>query len=243
MPTTDIPHSNYTTGASAENIALDKQILRARIRPHRLKARAARGESKQQELAGRYLQAITSLIPEHSGPLTIAAYLPTKAEPPITEALTQLHGDGHRILVPVVRPGRTLAWVEWDPQVAHPLNSMGIAEPEGEEYGPEAFIAADIRLVPALAYGQNGRRLGQGGGYYDRLLPKLAEKTLREATVGVVFSDEVYETIPFDTWDATLHRVLTENGVHKMATSAEASAPLSSASAPDPHHPVAGAAE
>ena len=172
------------SGASPEDIALDKQVLRAQIRPRRLINRSNRAEAGQADYARRYREGIYSLIPRTGEKLTIAAYLPTAAEPPITDALQQLHHDGHRILVPVVRPGRQLAW--------------------------------DLRLVPALAYGRNGRRLGQGGGYYDRLLPRLSEQALRETTVGVVFADEVLDSIPYDTWDGVLYRVLTENGVHPL---------------------------
>ena len=56
----------------------------------------------------------------------------------------------------------------------------------------------------------------EGGGYYDRLLPRLSEQTLRETTVSVVFADEVLDSIPYDTWDGVLYRVLTENGVHSL---------------------------
>ena len=121
--------------------------------------------------------------------------------------------------MPVVRPARTLAWVVWDPHVEHPLNGLGIAEPEGEEYDTQAFVAADLRLVPALAYARNGRRLGQGGGYYDRIIPALSADKLRESTVGVVFSHEVLESIPYDEWDAVLPRVLTENGIEPLGDS------------------------
>ena len=32
----------------------------------------------------------------------------------------------------------------------------------------------DFAVVPCLSFDRRGRRLGQGGGYYDRLLPQLA---------------------------------------------------------------------
>ena len=75
-------------------------------------------------------------------------------------------------------------------------------------------------MTPALAYARNGRRLGQGGGYYDRIIPTLSADKLRESTVGVVFSHEVLESIPYDEWDAVLPRVLTENGIEPLGDSA-----------------------
>ena len=208
--------SNSDAGASADDIALDKDILRSQIRPHRLTARSHRGEHGQQRMTNLFTRHILEAIAQrlHS-PGTIAAYLPTKSEPPIIEALTRLHKDGHRILVPVVRPGRNLAWVHWDPAVEHPLSPMGIPEPEGEEQDERAFVNADVRLIPALAFDAGGHRLGQGGGYYDRIIPLLSAQQLQEQSIGVVFADELYETFPYDRWDAILPVLLTEEGIFR----------------------------
>ena len=206
--------SNSDTGASAKDISLDKDILRSQIRPRRLTARSHRGEQGQQQMQELFTAHILEAVAQrvHS-PGTIAAYLPTKSEPPIVEALNTLHQQGHRILVPVVRPGRKLAWVHWDPAVEHPLNPMGIPEPEGEEQDSQAFVNADVRLIPALAFDAGGHRLGQGGGYYDRLIPLLSAQQLQEQSIGVVFADEIYEAIPYDQWDAILPVILTERGI------------------------------
>ena len=214
--------STYPPGASAEDIALDKQVLRSKIRPQRLIARSQRGPAGNAAMAQAFSTHLANLFAPYSPTasaedlqgVTIAAYLPTPAEPPITPALAAAHRAGARILVPVVKPGRKLAWVVWDPEVDHPLNGMGIAEPEGEQYGPEAFIEANLRLVPALAYSRAGRRLGQGGGYYDRLLPQLSESALTEHSVGIIFAEEILEAIPYDSWDARLERVLSQEGIH-----------------------------
>ena len=206
--------SNSDADDSAEDISLDKDILRSQIRPRRLTARSHRGEHGQQQMQELFTAHILEAVAQrvHS-PGTVAAYLPTKSEPPIIEALTRLHKDGHRILVPVVRPGRKLAWVHWDPAVDHPLNPMGIPEPEGEEQDSQAFVNADLRLIPALAFDAGGHRLGQGGGYYDRIIPLLSAQQLEEQSIGVVFADEIYEAIPYDRWDAILPVILTERGI------------------------------
>jgi len=206
--------SNSDAGASADDISLDKDILRSQIRPRRLIARSHRGEHGQQQMQELFTAHILEAVAQrvHS-PGTIAAYLPTKSEPPIVQALNALHEQGHRILVPVVRPGRKLAWVHWDPTVEHPLSPMGIPEPEGEEQDTQAFIDADLRLIPALAFDAGGHRLGQGGGYYDRIIPLLSAQQLEEQSIGIVFSDEIYEAIPYDQWDAILPVILTERGI------------------------------
>ena len=131
----DAPH-----GKTPEDTALDKQILRSQIRPQRLIAKNARTAAEHEQMKQQYRDHILSLIPKDAQAQTIAAYLPTTSEPPITAALHDLHARGHRILVPVVRPARTLAWVIWDPHVEHPLNGLGIAEPEGEEYDTQASL-------------------------------------------------------------------------------------------------------
>ncbi len=207
--------SNSDAGASPDDISLDKDILRSQIRPRRLTARSHRGERGQQQMQELFTAHILEAVAQrlHS-PGTIAAYLPTKSEPPIIEALTRLHKDGHRILVPVVRPGRKLAWVHWDPTIEHPLSPMGIPEPEGEEQDERAFVDANLRLIPALAFDAGGHRLGQGGGYYDRIIPLLSAQQLEEQSIGIVFSDEIYETIPYDQWDAILPILLTEQGIY-----------------------------
>ena len=208
--------SNSDAGASADDISLDKDILRSQIRPRRLTARSHRGEHGQQQVQELFTAHILEAVAQrvHS-PGTIAAYLPTKSEPPIIEALTRLHKDGHRILVPVVRPGRKLAWVHWDPAVEHPLSPMGIPEPGGEEQDERAFVDADLRLIPALAFDAGGHRLGQGGGYYDRVIPLLSTQQLEEQSIGVVFADEIYEAIPYGQWDAILPVLLTEQGIYR----------------------------
>ncbi|WP_421083158.1 5-formyltetrahydrofolate cyclo-ligase [Rothia nasimurium] len=147
---------------------------------------------------------------------TIAAFLPLPTEPPILDGLTRAVAAGHRVLVPVVEPGRTLTWVGWEPGAATVRNSLGIAEPDGQRQGPEAFVGADLRLVPALAFDLAGRRLGQGGGYYDRLFEQLGELAMSPTTVGVVFEREVVDAVPTDPWDATLGWVLTELGLRQL---------------------------
>ena len=82
----DVSHSK-----TSEDTALDKQILRSQIRPQRLIAKNARTAAEHEQMKQQYRDHILSLIPKDAQAQTIAAYLPTASEPPITAALHAPH--------------------------------------------------------------------------------------------------------------------------------------------------------
>lgn len=196
-----------TTNLSGKT-AHDKHLLRFHIRKMRQRFPAS------QQTAQGFIRAIEAEVGSSSAHLTVAAFLPLGSEPPIKKALGKLDARGHTILVPRVLPHHQLSWVRWTPGAAMSTNALGIEEPLGEELTSSAFLEADLRLVPALAYDVTGRRLGQGGGYYDRLLEELGNSTRSRSTVGVAFEREILTKVPADHWDARLSYVLTESGVY-----------------------------
>lgn len=64
----------------------------------------------------------------------------------------------------------------------------------------------DLAIVPMLAYDSYGNRLGYGGGYYDRYLPRLREDAI---VVGLAFSNQFVEEIPIEKYDKKLDYVIT----------------------------------
>jgi 5-formyltetrahydrofolate cyclo-ligase len=60
-------------------------------------------------------------------------------------------------------------------------------------------------LIPAVACDRQGYRLGYGGGFYDRWLPKSIG-----LKVGVVFDQFYIDVIPHDIWDMSLDAIITE---------------------------------
>lgn len=69
----------------------------------------------------------------------------------------------------------------------------------------------DIVIVPGVAFTAKGQRLGQGGGYYDRLLasPGFAD-ALR---MGLAYGFQIVPTLPAEAWDMPMHAVATEKGI------------------------------
>ena len=65
----------------------------------------------------------------------------------------------------------------------------------------------DIVVVPGLAFTADGRRLGQGGGHYDRFLPRLRPGCV---TIGAAFAEQLVDDLPTETHDVRLTLVVTD---------------------------------
>ena len=83
--------------------------------------------------------------------------------------------------------------------------SYGIAEP------PENSESLDLEkinmvIVPGVAFDKENRRLGRGGGYYDRFLSKISGSI---PTVGLAFDFQIVENLPFSAeYDIPVSAVL-----------------------------------
>ena len=96
-------------------------------------------------------------------------------------------------------PMRFLAWRPGDPLVPGPY---GIAQPHPQ--APEIEPAAI--LTPLVGFDRAGRRLGQGGGFYDRAFARHA--TARR--IGLAWSVQEVATVPTEDWDLPLDAIVTE---------------------------------
>ncbi len=129
---------------------------------------------------------------------------------PLAEALA---ARGVRVALPAIVPGP-------GPRLAHRLflgrdalvaGRRGVLEPDPS--APDVDPAAlDVVVVPGLAMGRDGSRLGYGGGYYDAFLAQTP--ALR---VGVVWAGALVQTLPTEPHDARLDVVVTEDGARRMA--------------------------
>src|SRR3954447_21953765 len=133
---------------------------------------------------------------------TVAGHVPTAEEPGYGRLPDVLSG---RDLPPVVAPRRREAsWAEYDGRLSP--GRFGLQEPPGPRLPPGALAAADVVLVPALAVGHDGTRLGRGGGYYDRALVHARDDAV---LVAVVFDDELLDRVPTGAHDRRVSAVVT----------------------------------
>ena len=183
---------------------------KAQRRAHVRTARAARGLRERDLAAAALARHAQGLLPPE--PSAVAAYLSTPTEPGTAPLLAALLAAGHRVLVPRVS-GERLVWVGWETRAEVRRGPFGIDEPVGPLV-PDALAGAAVVFLPALSVDRAGRRLGQGGGFYDRALAEVAAHAeggpLR---VACVFADEVVDTVPHEPHDIRVDLALTPAGV------------------------------
>jgi 5-formyltetrahydrofolate cyclo-ligase len=68
-------------------------------------------------------------------------------------------------------------------------------------------VHLDVVVVPGLAFTADGRRLGQGGGHYDRFLTRVRPDCV---TVGAAFAEQLVADLPTDPHDIRLDFVVTD---------------------------------
>ena len=79
---------------------------------------------------------------------------------------------------------------------------MNILEPAEAETVDPADIA--VWIIPGLAFTDDGRRLGYGGGWYDRLLASARKGSLK---IGVAHEFQIVGELPREPHDISLDRI------------------------------------
>lgn len=137
-----------------------------------------------------------------------ALFVPTSHEPPVWDILRR---RPHSILPLLIGAEGLLPSPAWGasrhgedlvlPSPAWP------AQP-AEALGETALETAKIILVPALAVDEDGARLGQGGGWYDRALVHAQEDA---PIIAAVFDDEFVAggMLPLEPHDHLVNGVIT----------------------------------
>ena len=182
----------------------DPAAAKAALRERHLTLRRARTSADRTAASAA---VATTLLDGLTSVRTVAAYVPGEAEPGHGRLPAVLGRLGARVLLPVVAPGRELAWAVDSGRLAP--GRFGLLEPMGPRLGAAAVGTADVVIVPALAVSRDGQRLGRGGGYYDRALVHARPDAV---VVAVVFDEELVDELPTETHDHRVTAVVTPSG-------------------------------
>ncbi len=181
-----------------------KAALRRRVRAERRRRPDERRESDARSLAGGLLE-----VPAVARARCVSLYASMPDEPGTEPLRAALARAGIRVLLPIVLADRRLDWAD-DVGELIPASGLGGPEPAGPRLGETGIRRADALLIPALAVDTLGHRLGQGAGYYDRVLTLV---DLRIPVIALVHDDEVLdaaiEAVPTQAHDRGVHAVAT----------------------------------
>ena len=162
-----------------------------------------RFERRERYLDHSFAHLITSS--EFSKASVIASYISYGDEPSTKELNQAILQSGKELYLPRV-VDQDLDWVRWsgdEDQLAPSKFAKQILEPTGSALSDLSPI--QLIVVPALRIDRSGYRLGQGGGFYDRALPKLSAWS-----IGLIHPDEISSVdLPREEFDIPLNAAAT----------------------------------
>lgn len=142
----------------------------------------------------------------------ILFYFPKGKEADLTELMEFSFKEGKTILFPKTNPADCSLAVRQVKDLVSDLGrgEYGIKEPKNScpEFNKNKL---NLIFVPGVGFDQNGNRLGQGKGYYDRFLKDLAA-----LKVGIAYEFQLVNSLIAREHDVPMDYIVTEKRVIKI---------------------------
>ncbi len=198
---------------SIEALRRTKQALRA-------EARRRRVALPEKERLSRAIWKQLAALPEYERARRVVLYIDHRSEVRTWPFFSDVWDAGKQIVVPYCENGELGLFLLEHLDELEP-GMLGILEPQPElRQAPGRAVrleAPDLVVVPGVAFDRAGGRLGQGAGYYDRLLAHAPEGV---AWVGIAFECQMVDAVPLLPHDVPMHKVVTESAVYEPPTCA-----------------------
>ena len=137
---------------------------------------------------------------------SILCFSPIQSEPNIRPAIQHWLRSNFRVYLPKVEGDHIQSYTvnENDNLIS---SSMGILEPDPFNSIKISPVEIDFILVPGIGFTRDGKRLGRGGGFYDKYLEKTLPQTLK---IGVAFSLQIIDTMRTENHDVPVDLLITD---------------------------------
>ncbi|MCR5877872.1 5-formyltetrahydrofolate cyclo-ligase [Phenylobacterium sp. J367] len=177
----------------------DKTALRRRLRTLRRELAAAHPGAAE----AAALRLPLDRLPEFQ---SFSGYHPMGSEIDPAPLMRRLAETGAVPALPVAESlDAPLEFRELDPALPLEADAAGVP-------GPPLWSSAvvpDLVITPLLAFDRRGRRLGQGGGHYDRTLANL--RAIQPVFVlGLAYAGQEVDALPDEAHDQRLDAILTD---------------------------------
>jgi len=184
---------------SAGELKRAKREVRRRV----LAARDALSEGEREAAAAAVAARVLEL-PEVREARAVMAFSSFGSELSMGPLIEQVTDAGVTVGLPAIVDG-DLEVRTFRPGDPTTTTSFGAEEPVGG--APIDPLALDVVITPAVAFDRHGRRIGYGGGFYDRFFRRTRPDAVR---IGVAAPLQVLdEDLPAGNFDLRVHLIVT----------------------------------
>ena len=175
----------------------EKKIIRKAVK---LKKQALTSEDRKNE-AHNVFKELESLQ-NFKEAKTILLYhsLPDELE---TSCFIEKWYKKKKLLLPVVN-GYDMILREYEGKDSLSKGSFGIYEPTGKQFTEYGKI--DLAIVPGIAFTLSGKRLGRGGGFYDRFFSNSNCTGIYK--IGICFKCQITHSLPTTDLDVMMNKII-----------------------------------
>ena len=180
----------------------------------------ARNSQSDKDRVSEIAVATLLQLPEYLAAPTVLWYLDCRSELRTRHVLPQALASGKQIIVPYCTVDDTganklgLWWLQSMDELI--IGKWKILEPPRERWGepgkelePEQL---DLVVVPGVAFSRSGGRMGNGQGYYDRLLDRVRPDC---KLIGLCYECQLFDDLIVGPHDVFMDKVVTEQAVYQ----------------------------
>ena len=141
----------------------------------------------------------------------IACFLSFDGEISTQETINSLFKQQKQCYLPKLKPFKPIRlwFMPYQQDSLMSNNRYAIPEVDLAVNYAQAVSKIDVILLPLVAFDQQGRRLGMGGGFYDATLAHLKNSRHRPKLIGLAYEAQLINDLPSDPWDMPLDGVCT----------------------------------
>ena len=151
--------------------------------------------------AGQIIAEKVIELPQFQQACSVFCYLSSDSEPSTDRILAEAFRN-KRVYVPKCIDDHEMKAVRIHSNEGLIINGFGIREPKNMDETETSF---DLMIVPCMAAGTHGERLGHGRGYYDRFLQNASGNI-----ICLCFEKNIRDDIEMDEHDISMPCVITE---------------------------------
>lgn len=178
-----------------------------------LELRNTLSESQRREKSQKICHTLCGLK-EYELAKNIFCYVSFRSEVETSDLLEEILLDQKHLYVPKVF-GRTMEFFEICSKEDLEAGAFGILEPVLQNGAAKKYPDDNsLVILPGVSFDLEGRRLGYGGGYYDRYL----ERYPRGMRIGLAYELQIADVLLQESLDIAIDAVITENRICRRST-------------------------